>query len=91
MRQGGLVVQGTKLLCGGTGNCQFWVLRKVAGKWTSLLATEQAPIAEGFSLGPTVTHGVKDLTLVANQSAEISHRVLYKFDGKAYQPSRGKH
>lgn len=85
----GLVVQGTNLLCGGTGNCQLWVLRKVAGKWTSLFASEQAPIAEGFSLGPTVTHGVKDLTIISNEGADISDRVIYKFDGKAYQPSRG--
>jgi hypothetical protein len=28
----GLVIQGTELLCGGTGNCQTWVLRRIEWK-----------------------------------------------------------
>ncbi len=86
----GIVVMGSKLLCGGTGNCQIWVLRKIDGKWKSLFATEQAPVAEGFQLGPNSTHGIKDLTIVANTSATTTSRVSYKFDGKNYQPTRPK-
>ena len=32
----GLVIRGTKLLCGGTGNCQTWVFRRSAGKWLNI-------------------------------------------------------
>jgi hypothetical protein len=81
----GMVVQGTHLLCGGTGNCQIWVFRKAGGKWVSMFGSEQAPIAEGFQLGPAVTHGAKDLTIVANSSAEAGERVTYKFDGSLYR------
>jgi hypothetical protein len=81
----GMVVQGTKLLCGGTGNCQTWVFRKAEGKWVSMFGGDQAPIADSFQLGPTSTGGVKDFTITANSSAEASHRVTYKFDGKLYR------
>jgi len=83
--QPGLILQGTNLLCGATGNCQLWVLRKLNGKWVSLFAMEQAPIVEGFQLGPGITHSIKDLIIVTNTSAEHNHRVIYRFDGNAYQ------
>ena len=81
----GMVVQGTKLLCGGTGNCQTWVFRKAAGKWISMFGGEQAPLADSFQFGPASTGGVKDFSVTANSSAEDSHRVTYKFDGKLYR------
>jgi len=80
----GLVLQGTNLLCGGTGNCQIFVLRKVNQRWTSLFRNEQAPIGEGYFFGPKATNGVKDLTVVANDSFDHSSRVKYRFDGVAY-------
>jgi hypothetical protein len=80
------VLQGTNLLCGGTGNCQLFVFRKANDKWVSLFGGDQAPLAESFQLGPTVTRGIKDLTVVTNTSAVTSQRVNYKFDGKIYQP-----
>jgi hypothetical protein len=78
----GLVVRGTKLLCGGTGNCQTWVFRKLNQRWVSLF--NEAPIAEGFQFGPAVTRGIKDFTIVANLSGESAKRVAYKYDGKVY-------
>lgn len=81
----GLVVQGTKLLCGGTGNCQTWVFRRLDNKWTSLIGDGQAPIAESFQFGPGATNGIKDFKIAANSSAEASARVTYKFDGKFYR------
>jgi hypothetical protein len=80
----GLVLQGTDLLCGGTGNCQIFVLRKVNQRWTSLFGTEQAPIGEGYLFGPKTTNGIKDLTIVANDSSDHSSRVKYRFDGVVY-------
>jgi len=79
----GLVLEGTNLLCGGTGNCQIFVFRKVGGKWASLF-DGQAPIGEGFTFGPGSTNGIKDLTIVANSSAQAESRITYKFDGKLY-------
>ena len=81
----GLMVQGSKLLCGGTGNCQTWVFRKADNKWMSLFPNDLAPIAESFRLGPGVTDGIKDFTIVANSSAEAGQTVTYKFDGKFYR------
>jgi hypothetical protein len=82
----GIVLQGTKLLCGGTGNCQLFVLRKTNGTWVSLFGDDQAPLAESFELGPGVTRGIKDLTVVMNSSADASRRVTYRFDGQVYRP-----
>jgi hypothetical protein len=81
----GIVLQGTKLLCGATGNCQLFVFRKVNDKWVSLFGEDQAPTAEFFQLGPSVTKGIKDLTVVTNSSAESTQRVTYKFDGQFYR------
>jgi hypothetical protein len=82
----GLAVQGSNLLCGATGNCQTWIFRSFRSRWIPLFESDQAPIAEGFQLGPQITNGIKDCTIVANSSAEIGSRVTYKFDGKAYRP-----
>jgi hypothetical protein len=81
----GMMVQGSKLLCGGTGNCQTWVFRKADNKWMSLFPNDLVPIAESFRLGPGVTGGIKDFTIVANSSAEAGQTVTYKFDGKFYR------
>jgi len=83
----GMVVQGSKLLCGATGNCQTWVLRRVDGKWASLFPPgDQAPIVDKFQLGPGATGGIKDLCVESNSSADAEVRVKYKFDGKFYRP-----
>ncbi len=81
----GIVAQGTNLLCGGTGNCQTWVFRKADNKWISLFGNDQAPLAESFQLGPSITNGIRDFTIVTNSSAKKSQRVTYKFDGKLYR------
>jgi hypothetical protein len=81
----GIIAQGSKLLCGGTGNCQTWVFRKAGGKLISLMARDQVPIAEGFSLGPNVTGGIKDLSISSNTSADSGTNITYKFDGNFYR------
>lgn len=84
-RSPGIVLRGTKLLCGGTGNCQLFVMRKTNGAWVSLFGHEQAPLAESFELGPGVTQGIEDLTVTTNTSAAAGERVTYKFDGRSYR------
>lgn len=81
----GIIVQGTSLLCGGTGNCQIWAFRKANGNWVSMFANDQTILAEGFNFGPAVTHHVKNLTIVTNLSADERKRVTYKFDGSLYR------
>jgi hypothetical protein len=81
----GIVVQGSKLLCGGTGNCQTWVFRKANNKWVSLFGNDQVPFAESFQFGPAVTHGIKTFEIVVNSSAEAGERITYTFDGKFYR------
>src|SRR3954465_2312608 len=76
----GLILQGTKLLCGATGNCQTWVFRKAHNNWILMFAQDDVPIAEGFRLGPRVSGGIKDCTTRANSSAEAERTVTYKFD-----------
>ena len=84
----GLVLQGTNLLCGGTGNCQIFVFRKVGQDWAPLFASEEAPVVEGFSFGPEATRGIKDLHVQANNSADKSASRTYRFDGKFYRAAR---
>ena len=80
----GLVLEGTNLLCGGTGNCQIFVFRRVNDRWISLFEG-QAPICEAFTIGPGTTNGIKNLMVAANQSAETVQRVSYQFDGQFYR------
>ena len=79
----GLVVRGTRLLCGATGNCEMWVFRKAKDRWVSLF--EDPPIAEGFEFASAVTNGVRNLTVTANFSADTIKRTSYKFDGSMYR------
>lgn len=80
----GLVFEGTNLLCGGTGNCQIFVFRKVNDQWVSLFQGE-APIGDAFTFGPDTTKDIKDLSVASNQSAEAVHHVRYRFDGQFYR------
>ncbi len=52
----GLVIQGTELLCGGTGNCQTWVLRRSPG---SVLLSPQGTAGREGSLQMTVISCLK--------------------------------
>ncbi len=81
----GLVVRGTNLLCGATGNCQIWVFRSVNGHWVSLFGNDAAPLADGFKLGPDVTLGIKNFTLSTNRSANREKPITYKFDGNLFR------
>src|SRR5437868_516233 len=46
----GLLIRGTRLLCGGTGNCQTWVFRRAHGTWLNVFEHD-APIGSGFGFG----------------------------------------
>jgi hypothetical protein len=80
----GIVVQGTSLLCGGTGNCQIWVFRKDKANWMPLFSDDQIVLAEGFQFGPGFTHHIKDFLVTTNLSAHETRRVRYRLNGHRY-------
>jgi len=82
----GLILQGTNLLCGATGNCQTFVLRRIDGRWTSLFQRD-APIATSFALLATSSARIRDLLMMSNQSAETARYTLYTFAGTVYRAS----
>ncbi len=84
----GLVLQGTDLLCGGTGNCQIFVFRRVGQNWAPLFAGQEAPVVEGFSFGPASRQGIKDLHVEANSSAGKTASTTYTFDGEFYRTAK---
>jgi hypothetical protein len=79
-----LIVRGTALLCGGTGNCQTWLFRFANGHWSSMIEGE-APIIDGMGLAPGTSYGQPDLVVTMHLSAATSRFALYAFDGKAYR------
>src|SRR3989442_850263 len=79
----GLVLRGTNLLCGATGNCQTWVFRQSNGRWVGKFAQE-APIASGFGFEQQSSHGIKNLVLTSHWSAGTSLYTVFHFDGKVY-------
>jgi hypothetical protein len=83
----GLIVRGTQLLCGGTGNCQTWVFRRSPGKWLNMFE-QQAPIVSGFGFEQEGSWGIKNFLVSANSSAAKESRILFKFDGKVYRQSQ---
>jgi hypothetical protein len=81
----GLVVRGTRLLCGGTGNCQTWVFRQQAnGRWVSMFQ-RQAPIISAFGFADHTSRGIRDLVTLAHASAETSSYKVFAFDGNFYR------
>ena len=82
----GLIVRGTAMLCGGTGNCQTWLFRRSDGAWTTMFDGE-APVIASVGFGRHVSHDVPDLIATAPLSAATSTYVAYVFDGKVYHRS----
>ena len=80
----GLVVRGTALLCGGTGNCQTWLFRRSNGAWAKMFDGEP-PIIASFGFGRHVSHEIPDLVATAPLSASTSTYLVYVFDGTVYR------
>jgi hypothetical protein len=80
----GLIVRGTKMLCGGTGNCETWLFRRTNGSWLNLFGGE-APLLAGVGLRPHESNGLPDLVGTAHVSAQTRSEVVYVFDGSLYR------
>jgi hypothetical protein len=83
----GLIIQGTNLLCGGTGNCETVVLRRSRDRWIAMFQRE-APIGHGFAFLSHSSHGIKDFVVAANLSAESDRYIFYRFDGQYYRTNQ---
>ena len=81
---GGLVVRGTALLCGGTGNCETWLFRRSNGAWATMFDGE-APVISSFGFGRHISHEIPDLIATAPLSASTSTYLVYVFDGRVYR------
>jgi len=66
--------------CSPTGNCQFWVLRKVKNQYSVLLDET----AQAFTVQPGSTNSFHDLVLTLHGSAFASDGKLLRFDGRGY-------
>jgi hypothetical protein len=84
----GLVIQGSKLLCGATGNCQIWVFRRTNDGWHNLFPG-QAPLASTFGFEDAASNGLPNLVLETHLSAGVTRREVYTFNARSYQP-RGR-
>ena len=80
----GLVIRGTQLLCGGTGNCATWVFRRSQGNWFNLFEQE-APIVSEFGFAQEATSGIMNFLVRVNISAAKESRIVFTFDGKFYR------
>jgi hypothetical protein len=80
----GLVVRGTAMLCGGTGNCETWLFRRVNGAWRNMFEGE-APVISSFGFGHHVSHDIPDLIATAPLSAAKRNYMVYVFDGALYR------
>jgi hypothetical protein len=83
----GLVVRGTKLLCGATGNCQTWIFRRENDEWNSMF-DHDAPVISAFGFTDSTSHGIRNLVTLANDSADIDSYREFAFDGHFYHPMR---
>jgi hypothetical protein len=71
-----LIIRGSDLLCGGTGNCQTWVLQRTNGKWLNRIPGDP-PIIASLSLR---TDGAQsDLVGCRNQSVASSKCTSWHF------------
>jgi hypothetical protein len=82
----GLVIRATKMLCGGTGNCETWVFRRSQGKWLNLFDRE-APVISGFGFEHEASAGIRNLLVSAERCVGKENRILFKFDGNFYRQS----
>jgi hypothetical protein len=84
----GLILEGTSLLCGATGNCQTWIFRLEGRSWVCLFRG-QAPIADGFGFEQhTATKGIRNLVLSTHVSADETSYSVFTYDGQTYSSSQ---
>ena len=71
--------------CGATGNCPVWLFKSGEGKLKLILSSA---FADRIGIQDSTAHGLRNLVLWANLSAETSEVDLFVFDGERYVRSR---
>jgi hypothetical protein len=69
-------------LCSPTGNCDVWVFRQNADRYTVIL---HRIATQNFTIQPTISNGFHDLVLGQHGSATEQGLTLYRFDGSKYR------
>jgi hypothetical protein len=78
----GMAVWGSRsCFCSPTGNCAFWIVRKVKGRYQVLLRTD---MVNDFGFLTSTTNGARDLITWSHGSASMAGASLFVFDGKRY-------
>ena len=67
--------------CGATGNCAFWVFKKIDGGYKTILHGG----AQVFVVEETITNGFRDITLGLHDSASESELRPYRFSEGKYR------
>jgi len=79
-----IVVRGTNLLCGATGNCETWVFRRANRQWLNMFIGE-APVVSSIGLVVDQTKGIRNIVLAAHVSASSATWTEYAFGGAFYK------
>jgi hypothetical protein len=82
-----LYVRGRNLLCGATGNCQVWLLERARGRWRLLWRGDRIVVAEGVRVLAVSSHGLRDIEVLTNMSADERRRERFRYDGRLYRPA----
>jgi hypothetical protein len=82
-----LIVRGTELLCGGTGNCQTWVFLHRQGRWVNLFPG-QAPLASGLGFEQKSSLGIRNAVTVTALDAKKDRYTIWTFNGRAYRSAQ---
>jgi hypothetical protein len=70
--------------CSPTGNCSFWVLRRLHGKYATVL---DIGMVQTFGFLKSETHGYPDLVTWSHGSATERGGRFFRFDGHEYRES----
>jgi hypothetical protein len=81
-KKDGLAVRSTASIdCGATGNCFFAILQQTGNGWRVVLRETSI---EGFNIAKDMHHGLHDIKISANISADTSMQWVMVFDGTEY-------
>jgi hypothetical protein len=80
-----MVVVDDGRICGALANCPSWIYAS-NGSGYKLLLSDTA--SRGLSMVTTSTAGYRDIESTSGDTAILSHRIVYKYDGSMYQANK---
>lgn len=78
------------VLCGGVGNCAFWIYQKKGKQYKKLLfSTDYTDVTElPDQVKKARTNGYLDILLKGHDTAADTNYRFYKFDGRKYRQTK---